>query len=266
MLALCQKSRSDIALHVFQEMDYQGCNPDRESYRILMRGLCEDRRLNEATHLLYSMFWRISQKGCAVDIVIYRTLLDALCNNGKVEEAVEMLGKILRKGLKAPKKFHLKLDLSRYNYGEDTEGIKRLINEALDRGFRPTSIVYGAKAAALCRERKVVEAVEMIEKEMVWANCVPTVKVFSIVVKGLCHEKQSVLAFEFLKKMEKQVGCVADKETYGVSVDGLCCESRFLEASRVLQEMLIRSRLPCAETYSKVIRGGNTMLLCGWRR
>ncbi|KAL6124027.1 hypothetical protein ACLB2K_076543 [Fragaria x ananassa] len=290
MLALCQKGRSDIALHVFQEMDYQSCNPDRESYRILMRGLCEDRRLNEATHLLYSMFWRISQKGCAEDIVIYRTLLDALCDNGKVEEAVEMLGKILRKGLKAPKKFRLQLDLSRYNYGEDTEGIKRLINAALvrggnpslasysamaidlynenkineadavlnemhDRGFRPTSIVYGAKAAALCRERKVVEAVEMIEKEMVWANCVPTVKMFSIVVKGLCHEKQSVLAFEFLKKMEKQVGCVADKETYGVLVYGLCCESRFLEASQVLQEMLIRSRLPCAETYSKVIRG-----------
>ncbi|XP_016649638.1 PREDICTED: pentatricopeptide repeat-containing protein At1g05600-like, partial [Prunus mume] len=36
MLALCQKGRSDIALQVFQEMDYQSCNPDRESYRILM--------------------------------------------------------------------------------------------------------------------------------------------------------------------------------------------------------------------------------------
>lgn len=290
MLALCQKGRSDIALHVFQEMDYQSCNPDRESYLILMRGLCEDRRLNEATHLLYSMFWRISQKGCAEDIVIYRTLLDALCDNGQVEEAVEILGKILRKGLKAPKRFRHQLDLSQCGNGGDTEGIKRLINEALarggnpsfasysamavdlynenkvvvgdtvlnemqERGFRPTALVYEAKVAALCMERKIVEAVEVIEKDMVEANCVPTLKVYSVVVRGLCNEKQSVLAFEFLKKMEKKVGCVSDKETYGVLVDGLSSESRFLEASQVLQEMLIKSKLPCAETYSRVVRG-----------
>ena len=108
--------------------------------------------------------------------------------------------------------------------------------------------------AALCKERKVVEAVEVIEKEMVEANCVPTLKVYSVMVRGLCNGKQSVLAFEFLK-MEKQVGSVSDKETYGVLVDGLCSESRFLEASHVLQEMLIKSKLPCAETYSRVVRG-----------
>ena len=50
-----------------------------------MKGLCEDRRLNEATHLLYSMFWRISQKGSGEDIVVYRTLLYALCDNRQVE-------------------------------------------------------------------------------------------------------------------------------------------------------------------------------------
>ncbi|KOM33667.1 hypothetical protein LR48_Vigan01g322300 [Vigna angularis] len=92
MYALCQKSRSDLALQLFQEMDYQSCYPNRDSYAILMKGLCQDRRLHEATHLLYSMFWRISQKGNGEDIVVYRTLLDALCDAGKLEEAVEILG------------------------------------------------------------------------------------------------------------------------------------------------------------------------------
>lgn len=59
MDVLCQHNRSDLALHVFQEMSYQGCHPDRDSYQILMRGLCKDRRLNEAIHLLYSMFWSL---------------------------------------------------------------------------------------------------------------------------------------------------------------------------------------------------------------
>ncbi|CAN6576955.1 unnamed protein product [Malus baccata var. baccata] len=290
MLALCRKGRSDIALQIFQEMDYQHCNPDRESYRILMRGLCEDKRLNEATHLLYSMFWRISRKGCGEDVVIYRTLLDALCDNGEIDEAVEILGKILRKGLKAPKQFRHNLDLSRYGNGKDTGGVKLLINEALvrggipslasysamaidlynenkigeadkvleemqDNGFRPTELVFEARAAALSSEKKVVEAVEVIEKEMVEANCVPTLRVYNVVMRCLCSEGQSVLAISYLKKMEKQVGCVADKKTYGILVDGLCHERRFLEASRVLQEMLIKSHWSCAETYSRVIRG-----------
>ncbi|GMN42799.1 hypothetical protein TIFTF001_011998 [Ficus carica] len=290
MHTLCEKGCSEVALQVFQEMDYQGIYPDRESYRILMRGLCQDGKLNEGIHLLYSMFWRISQKGSGEDVVIYRTLLDALCDNGKVEEAVEILGKILRKGLKAPKRCQIRIDLNQCSYVEDVESIKQLINEALvkggipslasysamaidlynenkfvdgdkvlkemqDRGFRPTHAVYGAKLAALCRKREVDEAVKVIEVEMVEANCVPTVKLYSIVVRGLCEGGKSTCAVGYLKKMAKQVGCVADEETYGVLVEGLCCEGKFLEASRVLEEMLVKSYWPCVETYNELIKG-----------
>ncbi|BAT77346.1 Pentatricopeptide repeat-containing protein [Vigna angularis] len=128
MYALCQKSRSDLALQLFQEMDYQSCYPNRDSYAILMKGLCQDRRLHEATHLLYSMFWRISQKGNGEDIVVYRTLLDALCDAGKLEEAVEILGKILRKGLKAPKRCYNHPDLGRFLDGKHIESAKHVIH------------------------------------------------------------------------------------------------------------------------------------------
>lgn len=289
MRTLCEKGCSDVALQVFQEMDYQGILPDRESYQVLMRGLCQDGKLNEGIHLLYSMFWRISKKGSGEDVVIYRTLLDALCDNGKVEEAVEILGKILRKGLKAPKRCRIRIDLSQCSNFEDVESIKRLINEALvkggipslasyramavdlynennindgdkvlkemqDRGFRPTPSVYEAKLAAFCR-RGELDAVKVVEVEMVKANCVPTVKFYNIVVRGLCEGGKSACAIGYLKKMAKQVGCVADEETYGVLVDGLCREGKFLEASRVLEEMLVKSYWPCAETYNGLIEG-----------
>ncbi|KAE8725710.1 hypothetical protein F3Y22_tig00008218pilonHSYRG00001 [Hibiscus syriacus] len=44
MEGLCRFKNSDLALNIFQEMDFQGCYPDRESYRILMKGLCDDGR------------------------------------------------------------------------------------------------------------------------------------------------------------------------------------------------------------------------------
>ena len=211
MEGLCHFKKSDLALNVFQEMDFQGCYPDRESYRIVMKGLCDDGRLNEAIHLLYSMFWRISQKGSGEDIVIYRILLDSLCDSGKVEEALEILGKVLRKGLKAPKSSRQRLDLSKCRDGEDSEATKRLINEALIRGgvpsmgsysamaiglyhegrvdeaekvldemrkkgFWPSLLMYEAKAQALSKKGRVSEVVKIIEEDMKEGTCVPSVR------------------------------------------------------------------------------------------
>ncbi|GMP61048.1 hypothetical protein CsSME_00023664 [Camellia sinensis var. sinensis] len=288
--ALCQSNRSDLALQAFQEMNYMCCYPDKETYRILMRGLCEDGRLNEATHLLYSMFWRISQKGSGEDIVVYRTLLDALCDHGQVQEAVDILDKVLRKGLKAPKRCRKHLDLYQCHSDGDMQGVKVLIHEALikglvpnsdcysaiavdlysegkvteankvlyemnDKGFRPSIVIYEAKVAALCKEGQVDDAIKVIEGDMVDGNCVPTVGLYNTVIKGLCYERKSDLAVKYLEKMGKQVGCVPDKETYAILVDGLCYDGRFLEASQILERMLIKSYWPSLATYNTLIQG-----------
>ncbi|XP_022157802.1 pentatricopeptide repeat-containing protein At1g05600 [Momordica charantia] len=291
MQSLCQRAQSELALHIFQEMDYQGCYPNRLSYLILMKGLCQDGRLNEAVHLLYSMFWRISQRGSGGDIVIYRTLLYALCANGEVEQAVEILGKILRKGLKAPKRVHYRIDLDQCKNSKLTiDEIKRLFNEALikggipslatycamavdlynenvtdqgdkvvshmlAKGFRPPSSIYEAKAAALCKEGKVDDAMRVIDEETVKGSCIPSVALYNIVLKGLSNEGKSTVALEYLKKMAKQVGLVADKETYSILVHGLCAENRYIEACKMLEEMVIKSYRPCSDTFNTLIGG-----------
>ncbi|PSS26242.1 Pentatricopeptide repeat-containing protein [Actinidia chinensis var. chinensis] len=288
--ALCQSNRSDLALQVFQEMNYMCCHPDRETYQILMRGLCEDGRLNEATHLLYSMFWRISQKGSGEDIVVYRTLLDALCDDGQVEEAVDILDKVLRKGLKAPKRCRKQLNLNQLHSTVDVQEAKVLIHEALikglvpnsesykamavdlysegkineadkvlcemnDKGFKPLIVIYEAKVATLCQEGRVDEAIEVIEGDMVEVNCVPSVGLYNTVIKSLCGERKSVSAVEYLEKMARHIGCVPNNDTYALLVDGLCCDGRFVEASQILERMLIKSYWPCVATYNTLIRG-----------
>ncbi|KAL2344154.1 hypothetical protein Fmac_005439 [Flemingia macrophylla] len=290
MYALCQKSRSDLALQLFQEMDYQSCYPNRDSYAILMKGLCQDRRLHEATHLLYSMFWRISQKGNGEDIVIYRTLLDALCDARKFEEAAEILGKISRKGLKAPSRCHNRLDLSQFSDGKDIESAKRLIHEALvkgsvpslasynamavdlysegkigeadkviivmqEKGFKPTFSIFEAKVAALCKVSKVDEAIKVIEEDMVKVNCLPTARVYNTLLKNLCNVGNSMAVLESLKKMSNKVGCRGDRDTYGILLEMLCGERRYLEASQLLEKMSIKSYWPCTNSYNSLIKG-----------
>ncbi|KAI5678570.1 hypothetical protein M9H77_09520 [Catharanthus roseus] len=292
MDALCQMHRSDLALNVFQEMNYQCCYPDRETYRILMKGLCKDGRLSEATHLLYSMFWRISQKGSGADVTIYRILLETLCDYGEVDEAMNILNKVLRKGLKAPKKHYKHLDLDSCYEGSrvDINKVKVLINEALikggipstdsyitmaidfysegkidegnkvltemhTRGFRQSLSVYEAKISALFRDARVEDAIAVIEKEMMGNNLVPTVQLYNAIVKGLCDDRKSFLAMKYLEKMLGQVGCVPNCETYAILVDGLCNDGKFIEASQLLDEMILKSHWPRDETFNKVIHG-----------
>lgn len=290
MYELCLRNCSDLALQVFQEMNYMCCIPDRETYRILMRGLCEDGRLDEATHLLYSMFWRISQKGNGEDIVVYRTLLDALCDHGQVQQAVDILDKVLRKGLKSPKRSRKQLNLNYCFSDADVQGAKILIHEALMKGlvpnsdcynamgvdlyaeskiaeadkllyemnckgFQPSLATYEAKVAALCSEHKVDEAIQVIEVDMVEGSCVPTIGIYNAVLKAWCWERKSVLAVEYFEKISRRVGFVSDKETYSILVEGLCNEVRFVEASCILEQMLIKSYWPSLATCNTLIRG-----------
>ncbi|KAF8006799.1 hypothetical protein BT93_K0958 [Corymbia citriodora subsp. variegata] len=290
MDALCQRRHSDLALRIFLEMDYQNCYPDRESYGILMRGLCEDGKLDEATHLLYSMFWRISQKGSGEDIAVYRTLLSALCDNGRVQEALEIVRKILKKGLKAPTLHLQPLDLTRCNKAEEAEIVKCSINDFLikgsvpssasysamavylysegkikeaekvlsemrRKGFRPPNSTYEAKLAALCRNGEVEGAARVIDVEMVEDNSVPTRRAYNILLEGLCNQGYSVVAIEYLEKMRKKLSCTPDKKSYEILLDGLCHEGRFGTASKVLEQMIINSHLPRGGYFSKIIQG-----------
>ncbi|KAL9245441.1 hypothetical protein vseg_019098 [Gypsophila vaccaria] len=290
MDALCRINCSDLALQVFQEMNHHCCFPDRESYKILMTGLCREGKLDEATHLLYAMLWRVSQKGCGEDIVIYRTLLNALCENGQVNEALDILGKVLRKGLKAPKSRCKIIDLDQLRDTDDLERSKLLINEALvkgaipsstsytsvatdlylegkiseanqvvdemqKRGFHPSLRLYEAKVTALCKEGRVDEAGTVVKDEMPKNNCVPNSRVYSIAISGFCNQGKSDLAIEFLEMMDKQKGAAPDKDTLSVMVDGLCRDGRFAEAGKIVEKMLIKSCWPRADTFSALIRG-----------
>ncbi|KHN25103.1 Pentatricopeptide repeat-containing protein [Glycine soja] len=185
------------------EVRSQSCYPNMDSYAILMKGLCQDRR----------------------------TLLDALCDAEKFEETEEVLGKILRKGLKAPKRCYNRLDLGQNSDGKDIESAKRMIHEALikgsvpslascntmaidlysegkideadkvivemqeSRGFKPTHTVFEAKVAALFKVNKVDEAIKVIEENMVKVNCLPIAKVYNVLLKNLCNVGNSTASY-----------------------------------------------------------------------
>ncbi|KAE8734676.1 SER/ARG-rich protein 34A, putative isoform 1 [Hibiscus syriacus] len=245
------------ALNLFNTILQFNCVNFTESFNTILGTVLKESDFKAAYQLFSDNCWRISQKGSGEDIVIYRILLDALCDDGKVEEALEILGKVLRKGLKAPKSIRRRLDLNKCRDGEDTEATKRLIHEDLVRGGVPSMGSYSAMAIDLYNEGSIDEGDKVLDEmqDIKEGTCVPSVRLYNTILKCLCDAGDSELAVGYLKKMTKQVGCVATKESCSILVNGLCKDGKYVEASRVLEEMLIKSHRPGAETYNGLIKG-----------
>ncbi|CAI9287234.1 unnamed protein product [Lactuca saligna] len=247
---LCKNKRSDLALQVFQEMNHQYCYPTRDTYQILMTGLCEDGRINEAIHLLYSMFWRISKKGSGEDVLVYKILLDTLCSCGHVEEAADLLNKVLRKGLKAPKKKRMPLDFNQCRNGRDIEKAKSLMSDALIKGVIPSYESYNTMIVDLYSKGDLNLA-EKVVQEMDDNGFTPGVLVYEAKMMALCRANM----IDEAEKMCRQLGCVPNKETYCILIDGLCHDGSYIEASEVLEKMLVKSYWPNSDTFGMLIRG-----------
>ncbi|KAL0923428.1 hypothetical protein M5K25_007484 [Dendrobium thyrsiflorum] len=285
----CRLRRPDLALHAFAAIRELCCYPDRDTYRILMKGLCDAGLLDDAVHLLYSMLWRISRKGCDADVVVYRTLLESLCAAGRIELAEEILGKVLKKGLRSPRARQA-FQRPVLSVAGNLEEMKRIIDEALvvrgvrslasynamitdlyaesefahagkmldemrQKGFKPLVSMYEAKIAALCREGRIDDGIRVLEVEMVANGCVPTARSYNLVMEGLCVKGESTRAMIYLDRMDRQLGCVAQKESYEILVDGFCSEGLFLDAANVLEKMHRRKYWPECKIFDSVIQG-----------
>ncbi|XP_028556046.1 pentatricopeptide repeat-containing protein At1g05600 [Dendrobium catenatum] len=285
----CRLRRPDLALHAFAAIRELCCYPDRDTYRILMKALCDAGLLDDAVHLLYSMLWRISRKGCDADVVVYRTLLESLCAAGRIELAEEILGKVLKKGLRSPRARQA-FQRPVLSVAGNLEEMKRIIDEALvvrgvrslasynamitdlyaesefahagkmldemrQKGFRPLVSMYEAKIAALCREGRVEDGIRVLEVEMVANDCVPTARSYNLLMEGLCVKGESTRAMRYLDRMDRQLGCVAQKESYEILVDGFCAEGLFLDAANVLEKMHRRKYWPECKIFGRVIQG-----------
>ncbi|KAM3382624.1 hypothetical protein P3S68_008199 [Capsicum galapagoense] len=75
-------------------MEGKGCKPDVISYNVIIRGLCDDGKLREASDLLDDM----PRRRCKPDVVSYRVYFDELCKAEKFKDAAVILHEMVFKG------------------------------------------------------------------------------------------------------------------------------------------------------------------------
>ncbi|KAI4967009.1 hypothetical protein ZWY2020_034460 [Hordeum vulgare] len=83
---LCQFGRFNEALSLLDEMPKQDCRPNAMTYSTLMHFLCRNCRVDEA----FELFERMRKEEIDADTVVYNILVSGLCREGRVTSAYDL--------------------------------------------------------------------------------------------------------------------------------------------------------------------------------
>ncbi|KAH7543844.1 hypothetical protein ACOSP7_031345 [Xanthoceras sorbifolium] len=251
----CQKP--DTALENYKLLIEEApFNPSPTTYRILIRGLVNNGRIEKALELKEEMF----VKGFPADPVVYSYLMSGCIKNGDsdgvlglFEELREKLGGVvvtdgvvygsLMKGyfMKGMEKEAMEW----YNVAVgETEG--------LNSGVKMSAIAYNTVLDALCKNGKYDEALRLFDRMMNEhrppRRMVVNLGSFNVMVDGYCGEGRFEEAIEVFRKMG-EYRCIPDTLSFNNLIDQLCKNGMLVEAEKIYGEMGEKGVNPDEYTY-----------------
>ncbi|XP_010464347.1 PREDICTED: pentatricopeptide repeat-containing protein At3g07290, mitochondrial-like isoform X1 [Camelina sativa] len=247
LLGFCRGLYISDALKVFDVMSREGsCSPNSVSYSILIHGLCEVGRLEEA----FGFKDQMGEKGCYPSTRTYTVLIKALCDRGLIDKAFNLLDEMIARGCKPNAHTYTVLidGLCRDGKVEEANGVFR--NMVVD-GIFPSVVTYNALINGYCKDGRVVPAFELLAV-MEKRACKPNVRTFNELMEGLCRVGKPYKAVHLMKRMVDN-GLSPDIVSYNVLIDGLCREGHMTVAYKLLNLMNSFDLEPDCLTYTAII-------------
>ncbi|XP_010524658.1 PREDICTED: pentatricopeptide repeat-containing protein At3g07290, mitochondrial isoform X2 [Tarenaya hassleriana] len=231
LLAFCRVLNLGDALRVFDVMSRDAsCGPNSVTYSILIHGLCEKDRLEEAFRLKDQM----REKGCQPSTRTYTVLIKALCDKGLIEKALNLLDEMVAGGCKPNAHTYTDLidGLCKLGKIEEANG---LYSKMVKEGIFPSVVTYNALINGYCKDGRIIPAIEllgMMEKR----NCKPNLRTYNGLLEGLCRVGKSYKAMLLLKRMVDN-GLSPDIVSFNILIDGLCREGHIPLAHKLFTSM-----------------------------
>ncbi|XP_020167468.1 pentatricopeptide repeat-containing protein At3g14580, mitochondrial [Aegilops tauschii subsp. strangulata] len=178
---LCQFGRFNEALSLLDEMPKQECRPNVTTYSTLMHFLCRKSRVDEA----FKLFERMRKEEIDADTVVYNILVSGLCRQGRVTSAYDLF--------------------------------KSMSSE----GCHPNSGTYQVLLDGLVASKKFVEAKDLVTM-MSAESLRPSFSSYKLLIDGLCSVNCLDDAHHVLKQMVDQ-GFVPRMGTWTKLLTSLLC-------------------------------------------
>lgn len=216
---------------------------DSRTYGILMKGLCETNRIQEAFKLLQLM-----KKSGYVNPVIYNTLIHALCRNGKVGRARSLMSEM--DGF-SDVTFNIMISA----YCSENNCIQALVmlEKCFDSGFVPDKISTTKIVDVLCEHGRAMESVEILERVEKKGGAIDVV-CYNTLIKGFCKMGKPEVGRRVLKEMERK-GCLPNVHTYNILISGFCDMGKVDTGMDVFREIGMVGITPRFETFDVLVNG-----------
>lgn len=147
---LCTEGRITEATHLFDRMPQWGCSPDLVTCTTLIRGLCSVKSTTMALKFLREM-------ASKPNVVTYNTIIDAFCKEDAMDKASELFEEMPGSGVQP--------DVFTYNsllHGYSAQGCLResirVFKEMVDKGPSPDAITFNTLIHTLCKQGATNEA------------------------------------------------------------------------------------------------------------
>ncbi|KAG6411890.1 hypothetical protein SASPL_124543 [Salvia splendens] len=231
VLGNCRAREVDEALEVFDVMSGEGgCGVNSVTYTILVHGLCEVGRLEEACGLREEM----SEKGYRSSACTYTVLIKAMCDQGLMDRAFGLMDEMAGEGCKPNVYTYTVLVdmLCREGRIEEANGMFR---KMLRDGLSPNIVTYNVLINCYCKEGLVVSAFELLGL-MERRHCKPNIRTYNELMEGLCNIGKSHKAVALLRKAIDN-GLFPNEVTFNILISGFCKAGQLSMALKVLCAM-----------------------------
>ncbi|KAL5564703.1 hypothetical protein UlMin_027867 [Ulmus minor] len=180
---LCEWRKLDDALHLLDEFPQQKCARNALTFSTLMHGLCVHGKVEEA----FGLFKRMEEEDIDPDTITFNILIGGLRKQGRIDDGIALLEKMKRKGC-APNAGSYQevlyglLDAKRYIEA------KEFTREIISKGVSPSFKSYKCLVQGLCEEN-LMEDVDWVLKQMARQGFVPKMGMWKVIVQSLFGRK-----------------------------------------------------------------------------
>ncbi|CAA7391117.1 unnamed protein product [Spirodela intermedia] len=221
---------------LFSEISQKhGIVPDKISYGILIKSLCQSRSMEK----VYSLLKEMEEKDVEITPVTYTTLLDTLYKDQKAADAERLWKEMESKGCSP--------DVAAYNVRimynavhSKPESVIKLIDDMVSAGLKPDTISYNYLITCYCKNGQHEEA-KKVYRSLREKGCHPNAATFRNFMYLLCKNKDfdagREVCMEGIKKNK-----LPDFGPLKMLMEGLVKNSKVEEAKQLIR--LVRKKFP----------------------
>ncbi|KAG0459862.1 hypothetical protein HPP92_022990 [Vanilla planifolia] len=261
--AYCDCRKIDTALEHYRLMVKEDAplNPSPSTYRILIKGLVENNKVDQAVDLKNEM---ITKGFCAPDPVVYNLLMTGFVRNDEPDRVLELFEELKEKlgvgggGIIADGIVYGNLMKGYFKKGMEKEAMD-LYEEVLgeDSKVRFGAVSYNLVLDALAKNGRLDEAIGLFERMMREHNPPKRITVnlgsFNVMIDGFGLAGRFEEAIDVFKRRMAEKNCTPDVLSYNNLINLLGMNGLIVEAEEAYKEMGERGINPDEYTYVLLI-------------